>query len=137
MRRSPGVPDSKNKPGKDSTAAQTSTGGGKLGLIYNWLRTCFKKFKLVSLLCVYEQNVTSQLTLLTIRNCATRSTGTCFVSPTSAFTNVTSERVSQRQFQMIILAVCDSLCNKTFACSEKMSLSKQMDKGSLFILLCS
>ena len=27
---------------------------GKLGLIYNWLRTCFKKFKLVSLLCVSE-----------------------------------------------------------------------------------
>ena len=136
MRRSPGVPDSKDKSGKDSTAAQTSREGGKLGLIYNWLRTCFKKFKLVSLLCVSEQNVTSQLTLLTIRNSATRSTGTCFVRPTSAFTNVTSERVSQRQFKRKFLAVFDSLSNKTFACSEKKtSLSKQMDKGSLFILL--
>lgn len=119
MRRSPGVPNSKDKSEKDLTAAQTSREGGKLGLIYNWLRTCFKKFKLVSLLCVSEQNVTSQLTLLTIRNSATRSTGTCFVRPTSAFTNVTSERVSQRQFKMKFLAVFDSLSNKTFACSEK------------------
>ena len=56
MRRSPGVSDSKDKSVKDSTAAQTSTEleGGKLGLIYDWLRTCFKKFKLVSLLCLSE-----------------------------------------------------------------------------------
>ena len=52
--RSPGVPDSKDKSVKASTATQTSTEGGKLGLIYNWLRPCFKKFKLVSLLCVSE-----------------------------------------------------------------------------------
>ena len=59
MRRSPaGVPDSKDKSVrqsvKDSVAAQTSTEAGKLGLIYNWLRTCFKKFKLVSLFSVSE-----------------------------------------------------------------------------------
>ena len=40
MRRSPGVPDSKDKSVKDSTPAQTSTEVDKLGLIYNWLRTC-------------------------------------------------------------------------------------------------
>ena len=33
MGRSPGVPDSKDKSGKDSTAAQTSREGGKLDLI--------------------------------------------------------------------------------------------------------
>ena len=54
MRRSPGFPDSKDKSVTDSTAAQTSTEGGKLGLIYNCLRTCFKKFKSASLLCVSE-----------------------------------------------------------------------------------
>ena len=52
--RGVGRPDSKDKSVKDSTAAQTSTEGGKLGLIYTWLRTCFKKFKLGSLLCVSE-----------------------------------------------------------------------------------
>ena len=35
MRRSPGVPNSKDKSGKDLTTAQTSREGGKLGLIYN------------------------------------------------------------------------------------------------------
>ena len=53
MRRSPGFPDNEDKSVRDSTAVQTST-GGKLSLIYNWLRTCLKNFKLVSLLCVSE-----------------------------------------------------------------------------------
>ena len=59
MRRSPGVSGSKDKSVNDLTAAQRSTEGGKLGLIYDWLRTCFKKFKLVPLLCLSEENVTS------------------------------------------------------------------------------
>ena len=54
MRRSPGLPDNDDKSVRDSTAAQMSTEGGKLSLIYNWLRTCLKNFKLVSFMCVSE-----------------------------------------------------------------------------------